>query len=119
MNPFFSELSRFGARWRIGLLLVAVLMTLALGALTLVALGVFDFMAPFSDKVRPTVFAAWCSVLALIALSALMPLLKLGRKGVAECADATLSARRPVTTALEVSQQNEQAGPEAGSLRSF
>lgn len=115
MNMFFSALSRFAARWRLGLLLVATLMAWSLGWLALIALGAFDFAAPFSDAARPVVFTAWCSVLVLIGLGALMPLMRLGRKDAAACADATLSARRPVTTALEISQQQA----EFTSLRGF
>ena len=116
MNAFFSALSRFAARWRMGLLLVAVLMTLALGWLVLMTLGLFDFVAPFSDAARPVVFAGWCCVLVLIALGTLLPLLRLGRKEAAACADLTLTQRRPVTTALEISQQQAEASPLRGFL---
>ncbi|MFC5455882.1 hypothetical protein [Prosthecobacter fluviatilis] len=115
MNSFDSALSRFAALWRLGLLLVAVLMTLAMGGLVLLLLGGFDFVAPLSDEVRPVVFMAWCSVLVLLALSHLLPLLRLNRARAAAHADETLGARRPVTTALEVSQQQAEATP----LRQF
>lgn len=115
MNSYFSALSRFASRWRRGLLLAAALMTLALGALALIALGLFDFVAPFGDAVRPVVFSAWCCVLVVIAITSLVPLMRLSRKEAAACADATLSERRPVTTALEISQQQADMTP----LRSF
>jgi hypothetical protein len=115
MNTFESALSRFAARWRQGLLLVAVLMTLAMGWLVLLLLGVFDFVAPLSDAVRPVVFLAWCSVLVLLALNFLLPLIKLHRANAAAHADETLSERRPVTTALEVSLQQAEMSP----LRQF
>ncbi len=115
MNTFHSALSRFATRWRQGLLLVAVLMTLAMGWLVLMLLGVFDFVAPLSDAARPVVFMGWCSVLVLLALNFLLPLLKLNRASAAAHADATLSERRPITTALEVSQQPAESTP----LRQF
>lgn len=115
MNTFDSALSRFATRWRQGLLLVAVLMTLAMGWLVFLLLGVFDFMAPLSDEVRPVVFMAWCSVMVLLALNFLLPLIRLNRASAATHADETLSERRPVTTALEVSQQQGEATP----LRQF
>jgi hypothetical protein len=115
MNSFHTALARFATRWRLGLLLVAVLRTLALGALLLLAVGVFDYFAPLSDAARPVVFIACCSVGVLLALAALLPLLKLDRRAAAAHADESLSARRPVTTALEVSQQQAEMTP----LRSF
>ena len=116
MNTFDSALSRFAARWRQGLLLVAVLMTLAMGWLVLLLLGVFDFVAPLSDAVRPVVFMGWCSVLVLLALNFLLPLIRLNRASAAAHADETLSERRPVITALEVSRQQQV---EATPLRQF
>lgn len=95
--------------------MAAALMTLALGALALIALGLFDFVAPFGDAVRPVVFSAWCCVLVVIAITTLVPLMRLSRKEAAACADATLSERRPVTTALEISQQQADMTP----LRQF
>lgn len=115
MNAFNSSLSRFAARWRMGLLLVAVVLTVTLGWLALMLAGLFDFMAPLSDAARPVVFTAWCSVLALLGLGTLLPLARLGRKEAARHADATLSERRPVTTALEVSNQATEMTP----LRQF
>ncbi|WP_395745505.1 hypothetical protein [Prosthecobacter sp.] len=115
MNTFDSALSRFAARWRLGLLVVAVLMTLALGWLVLMLAGAFDFVAPLSDAARPVVFAAWCCVLVLLALNFLLPLLRLSRAKAAAHADATLGERHPVTTALEVSAQEAEATP----LRQF
>ncbi|HBJ83130.1 MAG TPA: hypothetical protein DDZ88_04495 [Verrucomicrobiales bacterium] len=46
MNAFFSALSRFTARWRMGLFVVAVVGTVALGWLALMLAGLFDFVAP-------------------------------------------------------------------------
>ncbi|WP_395753582.1 hypothetical protein [Prosthecobacter sp.] len=115
MNTFDSALSRFASRWRRGLLLVAVLMTVAMGWLLLILLGVFDYVAPLSDAVRPVVFLAWSSVVVLLALSWLLPLFRLNRQAAALRADETLSERRPVTTALEVSQQQGEPTP----LRTF
>ena len=115
MNAFFSALSRFTARWRMGLFVVAVVGTVALGWLALMLAGLFDFVAPLSDSVRPVVFMAWCCVLVLVALGSLLPLARFGRKQAAAHADETLSERRPVTTALEVSTQQTEMTP----LRQF
>lgn len=118
MNDFFSALSGFATRWRLGLLLAAGLITLALSTLVLILLGLFDLVAPFSDGVRPVLFSGWWCVVVVIALTALVPVLRLGRKEAAARADETLPGRRPVMTAFEVAQQEQQQGG-ASPLRAF
>lgn len=121
MNDFFSALSGFAARWRLGLLVAAGLVTLALGMLALILLGLFDLVAPFADTARPVVSSAWWCVLAVIALAALVPVFRLGRREAAACADATRPGRRPVTTAFEIAcQEEQQSSPGAASpLRGY
>ncbi|CAN5895700.1 hypothetical protein BH11VER1_BH11VER1_02130 [soil metagenome] len=111
MDNFFTALSSFATRWRLGLLLIALLSILSSGWLLLIAGGLLDYAAPFSDAVRPVLFAGWCSVLVLMVLRGLAPLIKFGNKSAATFADATLQARRPVTTALEISRQQAEATP--------
>ncbi|MDZ4288899.1 MAG: hypothetical protein U0984_13115, partial [Prosthecobacter sp.] len=111
MDNFFSALTSFAARWRLGLLLVTLLSIVSLGWLLLIAVGLLDYAAPFSDAVRPVLFAGWCSVLVLIALRGLVPLIKFENKAAASFADAALSARRPVTTAFEISSQQAEVTP--------
>jgi hypothetical protein len=104
-------LARFASRWRWGLVLAALARTAAIALLGLLGLGGCDLLAPFSDPVRPLVFTGWCTFVAVAGLAALVPVLRFGNREAAAGADAGSPARRPVTTAWEVTRQQVEMTP--------
>ncbi len=109
---FAGALSRFALRWRTGLLITGIVAAITLVLLIFVALGLFDYVAPFSDKVRPVMRTIFGSVCALIMVRALMPMLRLRARDAAQHADANTGVRRPVTSAFELAaKKSEDASP--------
>ena len=74
MNSFSIALSRFAARWRIGLLAAAFLHTLIAALALLLLLGAVDRFFPYSDEMRPLLFRGGVMVLAALGLSFLATL---------------------------------------------
>jgi|JI6StandDraft_1071083.scaffolds.fasta_scaffold00500_19 flagellar biosynthesis GTPase FlhF len=116
MNSFSIALSRFAARWRIGLLAAAFLHTLIAALALLLLLGAVDRFFPYSDEMRPLLFRGGVMVLAALGLSFLLPLMRFSRREAARQADATLTERRPVMTALELAEQQAEFTPLRGYL---
>jgi len=106
-NNFPAALRRFQLRWQLGLLMAGLLRALLWLGIALVAFGVLDFYAGFSDAGR-----RWTAVtLALIAgagaMRALWDTFIFMRRDAAAAADRALgSPRREVLSALEMQGSN-------------
>ena len=100
---FPRSFSRLKMRWRLTLFVAGIMAGLAFGLIAFIALGVFDYVAPFSDQARPVVAGALGSVCAGILILALLPIFQMGSHDVAASLDKHSWPRRPVTTAFELS----------------
>lgn len=117
-TQFVSALAGFHRRWRLGVLLAEMLRAVAWTALALLAFGVFDFYAGFTDPARRAVFAALVTVGACGVLRALWKVFVFRRMDAATAADRALaSGRREVLSALELSASTAPATPLADWLR--
>jgi hypothetical protein len=102
-KPFLPALASFQRRWRAGVFLAELLRALAWTALALLALGVFDFYAGFTDPARRVAFAALAGVGALGVLRALWKVFVFRRAHAAKRADDALgNDRREILSAFEL-----------------
>jgi hypothetical protein len=100
---FRSALRRFQFRWRAGLLLAGLLRGLALAALALLALGIFDYYGGFSDPARLKVARFLAGLAVFGAVWALWDAITFMRRDAAGEADHALgSDRRSALSALEM-----------------
>ena len=104
---FLPALAGFHRRWRCGVFVAEIFRAGAWTALALLALGVFDFYAGFTDPARRVAFAALVVVVAFGVLRALWKVFAFRRANAAATADRALaSERREVLSALELASAN-------------